>query len=414
MAAGAGQAGAAGVAVLRWTSQREDLARVLGGLLDDGAGEVRPELRGLLLDLVSMPQPGRGVTWLRNNPLAADYLRGLGRGEIPLTHAGLQRLPSWRTAAHLRDLLVAAGALPAADRQVAAFERWSRERLAGCDPRHARVLHAFATWHLLAALHRKAGRGPLTAGSRNTAATCLTAAGEFLAWLDSRGRQLAEVGQGDMDAWHASLPDAGRARAFLTWAMRTRRMPRLDLPPLARTARAPVSENTRLTLLRRFLSDEQIPLRARVAACLVLLYAQPVVRLARLTVTDVITGGTEIMLRLGDPPVPVPEPLAGLLLELAGSRANMNTASNPACDWLFPGTRAGQPITPGALLRQLRACGLPVTRTRTATFRHLVSRAPAPVVAQALGYHSGTAVAHLSAAGQTWSRYPAARSRHHP
>jgi hypothetical protein len=191
-------------------------------------------------------------------------------------------------------------------------------------------------------------------------------------------------------------------------------MPRLALPPLARTARAPVSEHTRLALLSHFLRDKQIPLRTRVAACLVLLYAQPVVRLARLTVTDVITSGTEVMLRLGDPPVPVPQPLAALLLDLAASRANMNTASTPGCGWLFPGTRAGQPITPGALLQQLRACGLPVTPTRTAAFRQLVLTAPAPVIAQALGYNPGTATAHLSAAGGTWNRYPATRSRHHP
>lgn len=33
-------------------------------------------------------------------------------------------------------------------------------------------------------------------------------------------------------------------------------------------------------------------------------------------------------LRLGDPSAPVPEPLAGLLLELVKARARMNTASN--------------------------------------------------------------------------------------
>jgi hypothetical protein len=115
-------------------------------------------------------------------------------------------------------------------------------------------------------------------------------------------------------------------------------------------------------------------------------------------------------IRLGDPPVPVPEPLAALLAELAARRVNMNTASNPACDWLFPGTRAGQPITPSAVLLKLRAHGMPVTRTRTAAFGQLVTRAPAPVIAQALGYHPGTAVAHLTAAGRTWARYPAART----
>jgi hypothetical protein len=395
---------------LTWTTDRGTLARVLAGLLDDGSGGIRPELRGLWLDLISMPQPGRGLTWLRNNPLAAGYLRGLARGHIPLTHAGLSQLESWRTAAHLRDLLTAAGALPAADRQVTAFERWSREQLTRCGQPHARVLRAFITWCLLPRLHRKAARGPLTAGSRNAAAASMTAARTFLAWLDEHGRRLDQASQADIDTWHASGTGPDRARAFLTWAMRTGRMPRLALPPLPSATRAPVSQHTRLTLLNRFLTDEQVPLRTRVAACLVLLYAQPVVRLIRLTITDIITSGTEMTIRLGDPPVPVPEPLAALITELAARPANMNTASNPACDWLFPGTRAGQPITPGALLHQLRAHAMPVTRTRTATFAQLVTQAPAPVIAQALGYHPGTATAHLAAAGGTWARYPSART----
>jgi hypothetical protein len=87
----------------------------------------------------------------------------------------------------------------------------------------------------------------------------------------------------------------------------------------------------------------------------------------------------------------------------------MNTAANPDADWLFPGGRAGQPLTPGALLQQLRALGLPVTQTRTAAFRQLVLQAPAPVIAQALGYHHNTATKHAIAAGGTWMRYPAQR-----
>jgi hypothetical protein len=99
-----------------------------------------------------------------------------------------------------------------------------------------------------------------------------------------------------------------------------------------------------------------------------------------------------------------------MLTELAANRANMNTAANPACSWLFPGGRAGQPLSPGALLQQLRALGVPVTQTRTAAFRQLVLQAPAPVVAHALGYSPSTATRHVIDAGGTWSRYPAAHA----
>jgi hypothetical protein len=110
-------------------------------------------------------------------------------------------------------------------------------------------------------------------------------------------------------------------------------------------------------------------LRTRVAGCLLLLYAQPVTRLVRLTVDDVIDHGGQVSIRLGNPPTPVPEPFAAMLTELAANRANMNTAANPACPWLFPGGRAGQPLTPGALLQQFRALGVPATQARTAAFR---------------------------------------------
>jgi hypothetical protein len=56
----------------------------------------------------------------------------------------------------------------------------------------------------------------------------------------------------------------------------------------------------------------------------------------------------------------------------------MTIAANPGCDWLFPGGRSGQPLTPGALTR-------------------------------ALGYSPGTAAGHVTAAGGTWNRYPVTR-----
>ncbi|MGA4994716.1 hypothetical protein [Nonomuraea bangladeshensis] len=188
-------------------------------------------------------------------------------------------------------------------------------------------------------------------------------------------------------------------------------MPLLGLPTPARRPLVPISQHRHLALLRRCPADTTIPLRARVAACLVLLYAQPVSRLPRLTLDDIITGSNgQTFLRLGAPPTPVPEPFAALLTELAAARANMNTATNSDARWLFPGGRAGQPLTPNALLPQLRPLGIQSTQTRTAAFRQLVLQAPAPVVAEALGYRPSTATKHVTAAGGTWSRYPLTRS----
>ena len=52
---------------------------------------------------------------------------------------------------------------------------------------------------------------------------------------------------------------------------------------------------------------------------------------------------------MGDPPMPVPEPVAELLLALRDQRTNMRTATNRNARWLFPGRRAGQPLTTRAI-----------------------------------------------------------------
>lgn len=398
---------------LRWTAEREQLLLRLEELLTDPTGQIHPNLVGLWLDLSSMPHPARGLVWIRNNPHVSHYLQGLAQGTIPLTHQGLHQLPSWRTAAHLRDLLMASGALPEIDRQILLFERWAHHRLLELDnPDHARRLRQFLTWRLLPKLHTNAARAPLSPGSRNTAADRFTAAIRFLTWLADRGHHLHQTSQADLDTWTVQQPGtATRVRTFLQWAMTNGHMPYLTIPAHQRTQRPPISQHHRLALLRRFVTDNTIPLRTRVAACLLLLYAQPVNRLVRLTIDDIEHHPDEIRLNLGTPASPVPPPIASLLLQLAANRTNMNTASNPHCRWLFPGGRAGQPLTPGTLTKQLQAHSIPVTQTRTAAFRQLVLQTPAPVTAHALGYSPHTATQHLINTGATWSRYPTTRSR---
>jgi hypothetical protein len=161
----------------------------LTDLLDDGTGHTRPELLPLLESLHAMPQPDRGVIWLRNNPHLPGYLRGLAQGEIPLSHAALHELPSWRTAAHLRDLLMACGALPHVDRRILLYEQWYLRQLANVtDPDHRRLLRQYATWDQLPRLHAAARTGRLTTGARNHAAGQFTCAARFLTWLAARGR----------------------------------------------------------------------------------------------------------------------------------------------------------------------------------------------------------------------------------
>ena len=75
------------------------------------------------------------------------------------------------------------------------------------------------------------------------------------------------------------------------------------------------------------------------------------------------------LLRLGEPASPAPEPAASLLLEYIADRDNMNTATNQASSWLFPGRRAGQPFRPDHLSALLNEIGVPVAAARGAAIR---------------------------------------------
>lgn len=387
---------------------RARLQACLTELLDDGTSQIRPELQPLADNLLAMPKPDRALNWLRTNPQAGRYLQGLARGEIPLTHDGLHELTSWRTAAHLRDLLMDAGALPTVDRQITLFESWTRKRLiATVDRDHARLLRQFLTWHQLPRMHATARRRSLTPGARNYAAEAFGQAEQLLDWLSQQDVTIDGLTQTDLDRWHAERPDRA-AEIFLGWAQRNGHSPRLQTPTTkVRAHRPPISQHRRLALTGRALTDESIALRTRVAACLLLLFAQPITRIVKLTIDDVLRDGPDVYLRLGKPPTPIPAPLAGMLLELLETRANMNTAANPDSRWLFPGGRVGQPLTPGALRQRFQALGLPTTPARTAALGQLVLQVPAPVVAASLGYNDNTTENHRVAAGGNWSRYTA-------
>jgi len=377
-------------------------------LLDDGTGRVRPELVALFDGLRGVERPRSVLTWT-SSAHVQQMLRMLARGEVELSHDGISSLSPWRSAVYLRDLLVHHGVLPAVDRHLFLFQRWRADWLATInDVEHRRLLERFASWHVERKLRAAATRGPIGASRDKQARRGLVQAAAFLTWLAARGRILTRCAQSDLDAWHAEEFLARRpAQAFLRWCMASGQMPRLTIPTRSTSNPAPISQRRRLALLRRAVTGTDLPLPDRVAATLILLYAQPVSRICRLTVDDVLHDGDQVALRLGDPPSPVPEPFAALLLEYIAARPNLTTATNPNSRWLFPGRRAGQPISPDTVKLRLRQSGIPVMHGRTAAIRQLVLQAPAPVVAGMLGYQADTTTRIAAAVGSPWARYAA-------
>jgi len=160
-----------------------------------------------------------------------------------------------------------------------------------------------------------------------------------------------------------------------------------------------------MALLGHLLTDHELPLRFRVAAVIVLLYAQPLSRIVRLTLDDIIYDGDQVMLRLGEPPSPVPTPFAQLLLAWINEQDNMNTATNPHSRWLFPAHRARQPMHPTTLAALIHKLGVPTRTARTAAIRQHPLTMAAAVVADAPSYHPVTTAKIATQIGITWNRH---------
>ncbi|WP_406085500.1 hypothetical protein OHA01_01920 [Micromonospora zamorensis] len=164
-----------------------------------------------------------------------------------------------------------------------------------------------------------------------------------------------------------------------------------------------ITQQRRLELLRHYLIDDAVALPARAAAVLMLLCAQPLSRIHRLTRDDLLTIDGTPHLRLGDPPIPLPTPAAHLLHRLVDEAGRGGR-------WLFPGRLPDQPVAYATLHRRLRASGFPLGEARISALRQLVLQAPAPVIADALGFHQTTTTRQHANAGGAWSRYPTNRN----
>ncbi|MBE1489134.1 site-specific integrase [Plantactinospora soyae] len=382
------------------------LNRRLARLLHNGTEAPASHLAALADHLRADPDPEKLLHWLsRCGP--AELLTALANGSLDLTHDALRAWPRPIPARHLQHHLVACGLLPPVDGHLLRFESWLHRRLDRLtDHPHERLLRRFALWHQLPRLRADATARPLRATATTYMVNQFNTAHAFLDWLHTRGIAPDAVSQTDLDTWAVTAGAGHRhtIRGFFIWATHTSAMPRhLVLTPVKFTIGAAITQQQRLALLRHYLTN-QAPLRERAAACLMLLYGQPISRIHRLHNNDLELSGNAPTIRFGDPPTPIPEPIASLLRDLA--------AAAPAEGWLFPGRHPGQPITYQTLHRNLRMLSFPLNQARVSALRQLVAQVPAPVIADALGIHHTTAARQAVNAGMTWSHY--ASGNHSP
>jgi len=329
---------------------------------------------------------------------------------LPLSHEALDKEPNSLRVEHLRSLLINHQLLPARDHYLALFERWFANKLEGInDPEVQRPIESFARWHHLRRIRSLSTEGKPTQGPVHSAKQEITETIKFLTWLKlTHGRTAVSCVQADVNAWLAEGPTTRHAiRTFFVWAVENRTCTNITIGFRQAKTVALLTQGQRLAMLKACLTNDVDTLSYRVAAILLLLYAQPVVKIAALKSTDVILTPDGLRLSLGEEhTAPVPEPFASLLTEHLASRPNMRTGSSSGSQWLFPGYRPGQHIHPNTLMQRLRETGINLLGARNASLRGLVNEVPAPLVAEMLGYSYQVTQKHAAAAAEPWSRYP--------
>lgn len=384
----------------------------LKSLLDDGSGDVSPELRPLFDALVAMKRAESGYQWLRN-PRVRTLLSGLSSGEVELSHAGLDGLEPSRSVEYIRDLLMQVQALPHRDRHVAAFERWLPKKLDSVpDEELRRVIDRFARWHLLRQLRTRSSTDPAPPSASYRARQTVSVSIEFVSWLRDRGADLGGCNQHHVDEWFASPPTTRRhVDTFLYWARSQRLVDRMVTIPANRTyPTRSMSQSDRLVAVRTLVVDDAIELGTRVAGLLLLLCGVRLTQVLGLGVADVVADQDGVTVQVAGDPIPLPYPLDGLILELAATRPNMQTAANASTSWLFPGGMPGQPLSLTSMLLKLKNLGIKITAAKNAALTELAKEVPAPVLARALGYIPVSAVGKAREAGADWMSYVAIRT----
>lgn len=381
--------------------------------LDDRLGpaaRIPAELLPVRAAIITADNPAIVRRWLATST-AGHLLARLTTGDVPLTHEGLDQVGTDRSVDYLRALLVAAGALPDEDHTLDQLARSFDNHLAAtvADPADRRTVQAWLRWHVLARLRKRASAGePLThsPGNAHRALRCVT---RLLDHLARQGRTLHTAQQADIDNWFAQPGTAHwQARPFLAWARRRNHLDRrIQLPPASPRKPRPavIDGHSRWATAKRLVDDNTIPADDRVAAALIVLYGQPLSRVARLTTSDIrLSPGGAVDLNLDGRHMPLHEPFASLIQQLPRRRSH-GVSDQFESTWLFPGSTAGNHIGPSALANRLAALGVQPRTMRNTARAELVTEIPPAVLGQLIAISPATASHWATLTNSNWNTY---------
>ncbi len=388
----------------RWRCHR----CVLGDDLHDALGPAPdPALAGVADAILSAGDPLVTRRWLRRSQGGRLFGR-LARHEMPLDHDTLDDFAPNRSVEHLRGLLVASGALEPDPDWLARLEATLSSRppaslnaptagllAAGCGGRPCPVFAA--GW--------KPGAPPPTAPpicgassarSRPSSASSTTTAEPW----PPAGRPRSTPGL------PKRVPQCHRLRPFLTWSGRRRHLPSVVLPARRRApSTTPIDVEGRWTIARRLVHDPTLGADDRIAWALEVLYAQPVSRVAALTLDDLHRYDGHVTITVSGVDLELPEPFATYAAERR--RRRNGVADQLPTPWLFPAARADRHVSHNALSARLCRLGIQPRQARLAALGQLAAELPPALLAHSIGISPVTAARWAGLTGGNWTTYAA-------
>jgi integrase len=156
------------------------------------------------------------------------------------------------------------------------------------------------------------------------------------------------------------------------------------------------------------LGQQTLHPRDRLAAILIIVFAQRAEDIAALTWDQITITADTVSIDLAGLPIDLPPPLDEAVRTLAATNYNGQTAAYPNSAWVFRGRHPGMHITPTTLRNRLRPV-LGALEARLGTLNELTQTTPIAILAETLGYSPQTLEAHARASTSTYARYIATR-----
>ena len=378
-------------------------------LLTGSDGTIPTGIESVRDVLVGTSRP-RSILSNWDNIESLSLLAKLARQHEELSHELLDVEGDRFSVGYLRALLVSSGVLPDRDEHATRLRRFAAAVIDEvADTRHQQTLRRYARWHVIA--RAKPDRhGQLSPAVADRCRQEIRTAQRFLDHLAGRGQTVDDCTQADLDSW-LSTRRANRIR-FPRWLLDNSHLPGLALPDAVPAAgpRGHVDQDEHWALVRRMLHDQDAANpEDRAAACLVLLYAQPLSKIVALTTDDLTVSDDGTYLRLGPEPLLLSPPLDALVTSLPIAKP-FGAASTLADElWLFPGKMAGHHRHPTSLMGRLNELGITTRASRNAAMLHLAATIPPAVFASLIGISISAATKWAEYAGTNWTTYAAIR-----